>query len=128
MLEVNQCLENQCLENQCPIQFVVDLLGNKWSILILKELFTGDRRTHEFLAALPGISTKTLTIRLRELEEHGIVHRQVFAEVPPRVEYSLTAKGREIQPVMAALHQVGSQWLDQEVCVCPLEQFAANPA
>lgn len=117
---------NDCLELKCPIQFVVDLLGNKWSILVLRELFTGDRRTHELLAALPGISTKTLMIRLRELEENGLIDRKVFAEVPPHVEYSLTEKGQQIQPVMAALHQVGTQWLNQSLCHCPLEQF--NPA
>jgi DNA-binding HxlR family transcriptional regulator len=111
---------NSCLEIQCPIQFVLDLLDNKWSILVLRELFGGDRRTHELLAALSGISTKTLTQRLRELEAQGLVERRVYAEIPPRVEYSLTPKGRQIQPVMAALHQVGSQWLEQESCVCPL--------
>ncbi|MGG6268254.1 winged helix-turn-helix transcriptional regulator [Leptolyngbya sp. AN03gr2] len=114
---------NDCLDVKCPIQFVVDLLGNKWSILVLRELFTGSRRTHELLAALPGISTKTLMIRLRELEEYGLIDRQVFAEVPPHVEYSLTAKGRQIQPVMAALYQVGTQWLDQDPCACPLQRI-----
>jgi DNA-binding HxlR family transcriptional regulator len=113
---------NPCLEVKCPIQFVVDLLDNKWSILVLRELFSGDRRTHELLAALPGISTKTLTQRLREMEAQGLVERRVYAEIPPHVEYSLTPKGRQIQPVMAALHQVGSQWLEQESCVCPLTQ------
>lgn len=112
-----------CLDVKCPIQFVVDLLGNKWSILVLRELFTGSRRTHELLAALPGISTKTLMIRLRELEENGLIDRQVFAEVPPHVEYSLTSKGRQIQPVMAALYQVGTQWLEQSPCECPLQQL-----
>ncbi|MGA7954099.1 MAG: helix-turn-helix domain-containing protein [Gloeobacterales cyanobacterium] len=111
---------NPCLEIKCPIQFVLDLLDNKWSILVLRELFGGDRRTHELLAALSGISTKTLTQRLRELEAQGLVERRVYAEIPPRVEYSLTPKGHQIQPVMAALHQVGSQWLEQESCVCPL--------
>ncbi len=109
-----------CQDVQCPIQYVVDLLGNKWSILVLRELFGGDRRTHELCSALPGISTKILTQRLRELEAHGLIERRVYAEVPPRVEYSLTPKGRQIQPVMAALHGVGSQWLNQEPCVCPL--------
>ncbi|MGB8699790.1 MAG: helix-turn-helix domain-containing protein [Thermosynechococcaceae cyanobacterium] len=113
----------QCLAFQCPIQFVVDLIGNKWTILVLRELFTGDRRTHELLEALPGISTKILTQRLRELEHHGLVERRVYAEVPPHVEYSLTAKGRQIQPVMMTLHQVGSQWLDQDACICPMEQI-----
>jgi DNA-binding HxlR family transcriptional regulator len=113
---------NSCIDIQCPIQFVVDLLDNKWSILLLRELFARDLRTHELLTALPGISTKTLTQRLRELELHGLVERRVYAEVPPRVEYSLTPKGRQIQPVMVALYQVGSQWLKQEACVCPLTQ------
>jgi DNA-binding HxlR family transcriptional regulator len=111
---------SQCSEIKCPIQFVVDLLDNKWSILVLRELFGGDRRTHELLNALPGISTKTLTQRLRELEAQGIVDRRIYAEIPPRVEYSLTPKGRQIQPVMAALHQVGSRWLEQESCMCPM--------
>jgi DNA-binding HxlR family transcriptional regulator len=113
---------NRCLDFQCPIEFVVDLLSNKWSILVLRELFGGDRRTYELLTALPGISTKTLTQRLRELEAQGLVERRIYAEIPPRVEYSLTAKGRQIKPVMAALYQVGLQWLEQDVCVCPLAQ------
>lgn len=97
----------------CPIHYVLSYIGNKWAILILRELFQGNRRTNEFLAALPGISTKTLTARLRELEHHGLVTRTVFPEVPPRVEYALTAKGREIQPIMTALSQVGQQWMVQ---------------
>ena len=116
----------ECLENKCPIQFTLDLIGNKWSILILRELFSGDRRTHQFLDALPGISSKTLTIRLRELEAHGLVQRKVYPEIPPRVEYSLTEKGREIQPVMSALYDVGRQWLNQEACDCPLQMSVAS--
>lgn len=112
---------NQCQEIRCPIQFVLEIVGSKWAILILRELFSGSRRTHEFLEVLPGISTKTLTARLRELESYGLVRRKVFPEVPPRVEYSLTEKGLEIQPVMVALKSLGEQWLDQEVCSCPLE-------
>ncbi|QKD83961.1 helix-turn-helix transcriptional regulator [Thermoleptolyngbya sichuanensis A183] len=114
---------------KCPIQFTLDLIGSKWAILILRELFASApnqngrpaRRTHEFLDALPGLSTKTLMARLRELEEHGLIERTVYAEIPPRVEYRLTDKGREIQPVMAALHQVGMRWLQQGVCECPLD-------
>lgn len=109
-----------CPESRCPIQFVLELVGSKWTILILRELFAGDRRTHEFLDALPGISTKTLTVRLRELESYGLVRRQVFPEVPPRVEYSLTAKGREIQPVMLSLKHLGEQWLEREACDCSM--------
>lgn len=95
----------------CPVHLVLSYIGSKWAILILQELFEGSRRTNEFLSALPGISTKTLTARLRELESYGLVKRTVFPEVPPRVEYSLTPKGREVQPIMAALNEVGEQWL-----------------
>jgi DNA-binding HxlR family transcriptional regulator len=118
--------DNLCFDTsfQCPIQFVVDLLGNKWSILLLRELFDGDRRTNELLKALPGISSKTLTLRLRDLETHGLVERRVYAEIPPHVEYSLTDKGKQIQPVMTAMHQLGSQWLDQKTCVCPIEKVS----
>ena len=111
---------------RCPIQFVVDLLGNKWSILVLRELFQGPRRTNEFLKALPGISTKTLTARLRDLEHHGLVRREVFPEIPPRVEYSLTSKGLEFRPVLMAMHQLGTQWLGQEPCLCSIETGVAE--
>ncbi|MDA0267127.1 MAG: helix-turn-helix domain-containing protein [Cyanobacteria bacterium] len=112
---------NDCSEARCPIQFTLEMVGGKWAILILRELFVSSRRTHEFIEALPGISTKTLTARLRELERHGIVERRVYPEVPPRVEYSLTDKGREIQPVMAALKHLGERWLPQEACHCPMD-------
>lgn len=107
---------------QCPIQFVVGLLGNKWSILVLRELFGGDRRPCELLASIKGISTKSLMQRLRELEAHGLVDRRIYAEIPPHVEYSLTPKGRQIKPVLASLHQLGTQWLDQEPCACTLTE------
>ena len=110
-----------CFDSSCQIQFMLELLGSKWSVLILRELFRCDRRTHELLEALPGISSKTLTIRLRELEKHGLVKRTVYPEFPPHVEYALTEKGREVQPVMAALEEVGERWLGKKSCACPLE-------
>ena len=122
-LHSNQPIQhpNQCQEIRCPIQFVLEIVGGKWTILILRELFSGSRRTHEFLEVLPGISTKTLTARLRELESYGLVRRQVFAEVPPRVEYSLTDKGYEIQPVLVSLKMLGEHWLQQPPCHCPMD-------
>lgn len=97
-----------------PIHVVMSHVGKKWAILILQELLQGNRRTNQFLGSLSGISTKTLTARLRELEKDGLVRRQVFPEVPPRVEYSLTAKGQEVKPILTALHQVGQQWLRED--------------
>ena len=117
---------DDCLIPQCPIQFVVDILGSKWSILILRQLWEQNRRTHELLTSLPGISSKTLTVRLRSLEDHGLVARRAYGEVPPRVEYAITDKGKELQPVITALHQVGQQWLQQERCACPLTAAEVN--
>ena len=108
-----------CLKTQCPIEFTLSILEGKWSIPILRELFVGSRRTHQLLDALPGISSKTLRSRLRALEAHGLVLRVVFAEVPLHVEYSITEKGREIQPVLTTLYQVGQQWLGSD-CECAL--------
>lgn len=114
-----------CLNTQCPIEFTLDILEGKWSIPILRELFSGTRRTHQLLEALPGISSKTLMVRLRDLEQHGLVVRQIFAEVPLHVEYSITDKGRQIQPVLMALYQVGQKWLQQPDCHCPLNEIEA---
>jgi DNA-binding HxlR family transcriptional regulator len=105
-----------CCADTHPIEFVLELLANKWSVAIVRELFEGDRRTHQLLEALPGISSKTLTARLRELETHGLVKRTVYAEIPPRVEYSLTEKGRELQGPIAVLQQLGERWLGTKAC------------
>lgn len=94
----------------CPIERSVRVLDGKWTLLILCELFTGTKRFGQLLAALPGASPKTLTERLRAMERQGIVAREVFAEVPPRVEYSLTALGETIRPVIHALRDWGEQW------------------
>ncbi|MGL5065435.1 MAG: winged helix-turn-helix transcriptional regulator [Microcoleus sp.] len=103
-------LAKRCADTY-PIEFVLEVLANKWSVPIVRELFEGARRTHQLLEALPGISSKTLTARLRELEAHGLVTRAVYAEIPPRVEYSLTEKGRELQGPIAVLQQLGERWL-----------------
>jgi DNA-binding HxlR family transcriptional regulator len=110
----------------CPVHLVLSYIGSKWAILILQELFQDSRRTNEFLSALPGISTKTLTARLRELESYGLVKRTVFPEVPPRVEYSLTAKGREVQPIMAALNEVGQHWMVHNPSNCPTPLYGSR--
>lgn len=115
-----------CQNMTCPIEYTLNIIGGKWSIPILRELFNGPCRTHQLLAALPGLSTKTLMVRLRDLENHGLVKRQVFAEVPLHVEYSITHKGRQIQPVLSALYQVGQQWLELADCHCPLNEQVSD--
>lgn len=94
----------------CPIERSVRVLDGKWTLLILRELFDGVRRFGQLREALTGISPKTLTDRLRAMESQGIVERKVFAEVPLRVEYSLTPLGRTLAPVIDSLQEWGTRW------------------
>mgnify|MGYP002733098332 CR=1 FL=1 len=91
----------------CPVATIVTLIGNKWKLLIIRNLMGGTQRFNEMRRTIPGISQKVLTDNLRALEHDEIVHREVFAEVPPRVEYSLTELGRSLQPVFNAMTEWG---------------------
>lgn len=93
----------------CPIEKAVSILEGKWTLLILRELFTGMKRFGELRSELDGISPKTLTERLRILEAQGIVQRTIYPEVPPRVEYALTEYGETLRPVIDALRAWGEQ-------------------
>ena len=86
----------------------VRVLDGKWTMLVIRDLLAGTRRFTELRASLAGISPKTLTDRLRALEEHGLVQRVMYAEIPPRVEYTLTGEGRRLGPVVAALAAWGA--------------------
>jgi len=86
---------------ECPSQNILALIGSKWSMLILCSLREGPRRTHAIKRRLQGVSSKMLTQTLRELVRHGIVERHDFGEVPPRVEYRLTAIGRSLAELVA---------------------------
>jgi DNA-binding HxlR family transcriptional regulator len=77
----------------CPVATIVRLIGNKWKLLIIRNLLAGTQRFNEIRRTIPGISQKVLTDNLRSLEEDGLVTRRIFAEVPPRVEYSLSELG-----------------------------------
>jgi DNA-binding HxlR family transcriptional regulator len=92
-----------CVEETCPVARTMDVLDGKWTVLIIRDLMAGTRRFSQLRSSLSGISPKTLTDRLRMLEEHGLVRRTIYAEVPPRVEYDLTERGRTLRPVLAAL-------------------------
>lgn len=97
----------------CPIERSVRVLDGKWTLLILRELFMGVRRFGELRDALPGVSPKTLTDRLRAMEAQGLVHREVYPEIPPRVEYSLTPYGETLEPVIESLKQWGMTWAEK---------------
>ncbi len=90
-------------EDICPVTRAMSLIGYKWAGLVVWQLMDGKKRHGELLRALPGISPKTLTDRLRELEGEGVLERRVFAEVPPRVEYELTDRGRSLYEVYEAM-------------------------
>ena len=91
----------------CPVEVTLLLLSNKWTILILRDLFTGTKRFGELKKSLNGVSQKVLTANLRSLEEKGIIEREVFPEVPPRVEYRLTDLGKTLDPIIKSMHDWG---------------------
>ena len=91
----------------CPVEVTLLLLSNKWTILILRDLLTGTKRFGELKKSLSGVSQKVLTANLRSLEEKGIIEREVFQEVPPRVEYTLTDLGKTLEPIIDSMHAWG---------------------
>ena len=99
----------------CPVAKTAEIISGKWTLLIIRDLTTGTKRFSELERSLVGISPKTLSERLTALERDGILHRQTYAEVPPKVEYSLTEKGQALIPVIDAMRAYGKRWLD---CGC----------
>ncbi len=87
----------------CPVETTLMLIGDKWKVLILRDLMTGTKRFGELKKSIGSVSQKVLTAQLRDMEANGLVHRQVYAEVPPRVEYSLTELGRSLKPILDAM-------------------------
>ena len=100
----------------CPVARTAEIIGNKWTPLIVRDLARGQRRFSELERSLTGISPKTLSERLKRLEETGVVDRACFAEVPPRVEYSLTPKGFALLPVIESMRAFGAAWLRDGMC------------
>lgn len=100
-----------CTENNCPVEVTLQLIGNKWKVLILRELLNGTKRFGELGRGINGISQKMLTQQLRQMEKDNLVNRKVYAEVPPKVEYSLTSEGKSLEPVLEAMSQWGRAYL-----------------
>src|SRR3954463_11846198 len=99
------------MEDHCPVTACADILSGKWTILLVRDLADGRTRFCELERSLEGISPRTLSLRLRALEENGIIERRTFPEVPPRVEYSLTEKGRALAPIIESMRVYGAEWL-----------------
>ncbi|MEH1864561.1 MAG: helix-turn-helix domain-containing protein [Nostoc sp.] len=89
----------------CEVETTLKVIGGRWKVLIIRELMTGVKRFGELQRALPGVTQKMLTQQLREMEQDGIIHREVYPQIPPKVEYSLTHLGETLQPILYAMHE-----------------------
>ncbi|WP_430110961.1 winged helix-turn-helix transcriptional regulator [Paenibacillus sp. B1-33] len=94
----------------CPVETTLDVIGGKWKGIILYQLLDGTKRFNEFRRLNPGITQFMLTLQLRELERDGIIHREIYKEVPPKVEYSLTDFGRTLEPVIISMKAWGESY------------------
>ncbi len=95
---------------ECPVETTLLLIGNKWKVLILRDLITGKKRFCELRKSIGSVSQKVLTAQLREMEKNGLVNRKVYAVVPPKVEYSLTELGESLKPVLDAMSNWGEMY------------------
>lgn len=105
------CVTDHASATECPVLATARIVSGKWTLLILRDLAAGPCRFTQLERSLAGISPRTLSQRLRALEEEGIIAREVYPEAPPRVEYRLTPKGRDIGPIVDAMRAYGEQWL-----------------
>lgn len=94
----------------CPVETTLTLIGDKWKVLILRDLITGTKRYGELKKSVGSVSPKVLTAQLRDMEESGLVSRKVYAEVPPKVEYSLTELGQSLKPILDAMQCWGEEY------------------
>jgi DNA-binding HxlR family transcriptional regulator len=104
------------MDDSCPVCRTADIVCGKWTLLLVRDLAEGRSRFCELERSLQGISPRTLSLRLRALEDEGIVERQTYAEVPPRVEYALTPKGLALLPIIDDMREYGIRWLGAEAC------------
>src|SRR5829696_7825637 len=114
------------LDSECPVCRTSEIISGKWTLLIIRDLADSALRFCELERSLQGISPRTLSLRLRCLEEQGIVERRTYPEVPPRVEYALTDKGRALVPLIEDMRSYGRKWLG--VCETDREREPAIAA
>jgi DNA-binding HxlR family transcriptional regulator len=98
----------------CPVETTLMMIGDKWKVLIIRELLPGTKRFNEIHHSIDGVSQKVLTQKLREMESDGLLERKVYAEVPPKVEYSLTELGKSLGPVLDSLKEWGEMYKRME--------------
>jgi DNA-binding HxlR family transcriptional regulator len=114
--------------SECPVCRTADIVCGKWTLLVIRDLAEGRSRFCELERSLEGISPRTLSLRLRALEEEGVVVRRTFPEVPPRVEYALTEKGKALVPLVEDMRLYGKRWLSDEAREAEARQAEPLPA
>ena len=98
----------------CPVEITMGLIGDKWKVLIIRDLLTGTKRFGELKKSLCGITQKVLTNNLRQMESSGLVLRKVYAEVPPKVEYSLSNTGLSLKPILDSMVEWGNEYRENQ--------------
>lgn len=112
------------IDSDCPVCRCSEIISGKWTLLVIRDLADGARRFCELERSLDGISPRTLSLRLRGLEEHGVLERHTYPEVPPRVEYALTDKGKALVPLIEDMRVYGREWLAEDAAA-PAKVHAA---
>lgn len=107
-------VEDRVANETCPVCATADIICSKWTMLVIRDLAAGSTRFSELERSLAGISPRTLSLRLRALEDEGMVARTTYPEVPPRVEYELTEKGRALIPLIDDMRRYGREWLPEK--------------
>jgi DNA-binding HxlR family transcriptional regulator len=119
------------MDDTCPVCKTAEIVCGKWTLLLIRDLSEGRSRFCELERSLQGISPRTLSLRLRALEEEGIVERETYPEVPPRVEYVLTEKGLALLPIIDGMREYGDRWLGADLgahCAADLAPAGATVA
>lgn len=110
----------------CPVEFTLDVIGGKWKGMLLYYMIEGPKRFNEFRRICPTITQRMLTLQLRELEKDGIVHREVYQQVPPKVEYSLTEFGRTLEPIIQSMRAWGETYGGRQAGTCEADGSSAT--
>ncbi|MCA9261950.1 MAG: helix-turn-helix transcriptional regulator [Planctomycetales bacterium] len=122
-------VKRECLYEECPVEAALDLIGGKWKTMIVALLLAETLRFNELERRLKGVTHRVLSAQLKDLESTGVVRRDAYAEIPPRVEYSLTPLGRSLEPLIAELRRWGEEFAleaRRKACVEPQGRSVPN--